>query len=74
MYRKRNPPRRTLAGLDIDGARELNNVGFNKIDSGIGRTLAERSSLSPKQAALGAKLVKKYHRQLPAEVIEAATV
>jgi SNF2 family DNA or RNA helicase len=65
---------RMLAGLDIDGARELNNVGFNKIDSGIGRTLAERSSLSPKQAALGAKLVKKYHRQLPAEVIEAATV
>jgi SWI/SNF-related matrix-associated actin-dependent regulator 1 of chromatin subfamily A len=61
---------RILAGMDYDGARELNDVGFNKLDTQIGRSLAERMSLTPKQAALGAKLLKKYHRQLPEEINE----
>lgn len=55
-----------LAGMDGDFAGELNGVGFNKIDTAIGHALAEQSYLTPKQAALGLKLVTKYHRQLGA--------
>lgn len=60
-----------LAGLDQDFAQELNGAGFNKIDGIIGHSLAEAPRLSRKQAVLGAKLVKKYHRQLPAEIMAA---
>jgi len=63
-----------LADYDVDRARDLNGMGFNKMDSGIGHSLAERAFLSPKQAALGLRLVTKYRRQLPAEVLEAAGV
>lgn len=59
---------RLLAGLDIDRASEINGVGFNKIDGKIGHSLAERGELSPRQAALGMKLLRKYHRQLPEEI------
>ncbi len=55
---------RWMSGLDCDHAQELNDAGFNKIDSAIGHSLAERPALTAKQAALGAKLLKKYHRQL----------
>lgn len=55
---------RILAGMDGDFAGELNDVGFNKIDTMIGHSLAERASLSPKQAAIGLKLVTKYKRQV----------
>ncbi|MHB1733454.1 MAG: SNF2-related protein [Ferrimicrobium acidiphilum] len=58
---------RLLAGLDFDYAQEVNGVGFSKIDVGIGHDLAERTTLTPKQAALGAKLTNKYRRQLPEE-------
>jgi SWI/SNF-related matrix-associated actin-dependent regulator 1 of chromatin subfamily A len=59
---------RMLAGMDGDHAAELNGCGFGKIDVMIGHSLAERSNLTPKQAALGLKLCKKYHRQLPDEI------
>jgi hypothetical protein len=49
--------------MDGDFAAEQNGIGFNKIDSGIGHSLAEQSFLTPKQAALGLKLVQKYHKQ-----------
>lgn len=58
---------RLLAGLDFDHAQEVNGVGFSKIDVGIGHDLAGRDALTPKQAALGAKLTNKYRRQLPDE-------
>ena len=58
---------RWLAGMDEDGARILNGVGFSKVDVRIGHSLAERKALTMKQAALGAKLCRKYHRQLTAE-------
>lgn len=58
---------RQLAATDDDHARELNGVGFSKFDVGLGHDLASRESLSPKQAALGACLLRKYRRQLPAE-------
>ena len=47
-----------------DGAREIDGMGFNKFDTAIGKSLAGAITLSPKQAALGQKLVRKYRRQL----------
>jgi SWI/SNF-related matrix-associated actin-dependent regulator of chromatin subfamily A-like protein 1 len=47
-----------------DGARSIDGAGFNKCDSAIGKSLAARPSLTPKQAALGRRLVHKYRRQL----------
>lgn len=54
---------RMLAGV-CDGARELDGAGFNRFDSAIGKSLAMAHSLTQKQAALGARLVNKYRRQL----------
>ena len=58
-----------LAGM-CDGARELDGVGFNKIDTKIGKSLAGNETLTPKQAAFAKILVTKYHRQLPENLIE----
>lgn len=52
-----------LAGV-CDGARELDGAGFNRFDSAIGKSLAMAYTLTQKQAALGARLVAKYRRQL----------
>jgi len=54
-----------------DGASSMDGSGFNKIDAHIGRSLANSPALSPGQAALGRKIIHKYHRQLPAEINEA---
>lgn len=62
-----------LAGI-CDGAHSLDGAGFNKFDTAIGKSLAERHSLSPKQGALGMKLVRKYRRQLPETVLTQAGV
>lgn len=55
---------RLLASLDRDGARALNNVGFSKVDTHIGHSLAEFPRLSNRQAMLARKLVQKYSRQI----------
>jgi len=62
---------RILAGC-CDHARRIDGAGFNKMDSEFGHSLAEAPHLSPKQAASGQKLIRKYHRQLPAEILRAA--
>lgn len=54
---------RALAG-DCDGARKEDTIGFNKIDTGLGKSLAEQSRLSRLQTALGYIIVKKYSRQI----------
>jgi SWI/SNF-related matrix-associated actin-dependent regulator 1 of chromatin subfamily A len=54
---------RLLAGM-CDGAKTIDNCGFSKIDVRIGHELAARSTLSPRQAALGAILARKYRRQV----------
>lgn len=56
---------RMLAGM-CDGAAKLDGSGFSRIDVRIGHSLAEAGRLTPKQAALGARLVRKYRRQLGA--------
>jgi hypothetical protein len=52
-----------LAGC-CDGAREIDGAGFNKLDTKIGKELAGREYLTPRQAALGLKLCTKYRRQI----------
>jgi len=55
---------KTLGGLDDDYARVANQAGFSKFDTVVGNSLANCQYLTPRQAALGYKIVKKYHRQL----------
>ena len=62
---------RILAGLDTDRASVVNNMGFNKLDGQFGHDLAGRSTLTGRQAAAGKRLVSKYHRQLPADILSA---
>jgi SWI/SNF-related matrix-associated actin-dependent regulator 1 of chromatin subfamily A len=58
-----------LAGM-CDGARQIDGVGFNKLDTNIGKSLAHAIRLTNKQAALGRKLVTKYRRQLPPDLLQ----
>ena len=55
-----------------DGAHSLDGAGFSKIDVCIGHSLARSPKLSPKQAVIGRRIVKKYRRQLPDEILEKA--
>jgi len=61
---------RELALLDPDHALGLNGQGFSRIDVAIGHDLAGRGTLSPKQAALGAMLIAKYHGQIGQETAD----
>ena len=63
---------RILAGV-CDGAFSRDDIGFNGVDTAFGHSLAAQDSLSPKQAFFGQKIIRKYHRQLPAALLEAAT-
>ena len=60
-----------LAGL-CDGAHKLDGAGFSRIDVRIGHSLAQSEKLTARQAVLGQKLVRKYKRQLPQGLLEAA--
>lgn len=57
-----------VAGM-CDGARDLDGVGFNKMDARIGHDLAARLQLTQKQAALGKRIVWKYKRQFGEELL-----
>jgi len=59
---------RALAGI-CDGAASLDDMGFNRMDTHVGKSLATSPRLTAKQAALGRKIVLKYHRQLPADLL-----
>lgn len=61
-----------LAGMDQDHAREENGVGFSRVDGMIGHSLANSTRLSPKQAALGQSIIRKYRRQLPDAIMAAS--
>lgn len=62
---------RMLAGV-CDGALQLDGRGFNKLDSAVGKRLAALAYLSPRQALLAQKFCKRYHRQLPADLLAVA--
>lgn len=57
-----------------DGARYEDGCGFNKFDTNMGKGLAACVALSQKQGLLGQKLVRKYHRQLPPELLVSAGI
>lgn len=61
-----------LAASDQDHASSLNGIGFSKVDGAIGHSLAGAFRLTPRQAALGLRLVTKYRRQLSEELVSAA--
>jgi SWI/SNF-related matrix-associated actin-dependent regulator 1 of chromatin subfamily A len=63
-----------LASFDADHAFYENNLGFNKTDSRIGHSLAERSQLTNKQCVIAVKLARKYRRQLPADLTSTINV
>lgn len=63
-----------LASMDDDRARDINGRGFNKMDTAFGCALAAQGNLTAKQACSGLKLLRKYRRQLPAELVEALGV
>jgi hypothetical protein len=52
-----------LAGM-CDGARNIDGCGFNKLDSKFGKALAYLPTLSQRQAAVAARLCRKYRRQI----------
>jgi hypothetical protein len=60
---------RALAGI-CDGAFALDDMGFNRMDTRVGKSLAMAHQLTRKQAVLGRTIVRKYHRQLPTELME----
>ncbi len=61
---------RYLAGR-CNGARDWDGAGFSKLDSTIGRELASKPFLTPKQCALAAKICRKYAKtQLPEALAE----
>lgn len=53
-----------LAGR-CDHAARLDDAGFSKVDVRVGHSLADSLFLTPKQAALGRRLIRKYRRQVP---------
>lgn len=61
---------RILAGV-CDFASTRDDVGFNGCDTIIGHALAGCNYLTAKQALLGRKVLKKYHRQVPGDVYNA---
>ena len=67
------------AGLRVlksfcDGALAQDGMGFSKFDASIGHSLASCASLSPKQAALGQRLVRKFQRQLDPDLVAEAGI
>ena len=68
--------RAVLLGLGIlagncDGAHRIDGAGFNKMDAAIGRQLSELPRLSDRQTVLGARLVNRYRKQLPQDLVNA---
>jgi SWI/SNF-related matrix-associated actin-dependent regulator 1 of chromatin subfamily A len=53
-----------------DGAVSLDERGYNRFDSVIGRSLAAVTNLSQGQARLGVKVLRKYKRQIPVDIYE----
>lgn len=56
---------KTIAGV-CNGATSWDGAGFNKLDTRMGKSLAEARSLSPAQTFIAARLVNKYRKQLVA--------
>ena len=60
---------RLLSDMDGDYARTKNGAGFNKTDTSIGHSFAEKTHLTIKQYEIAKKILKKYHKQIPEELM-----
>lgn len=74
-----NQMRAILAGLRslaerCDGAFQIDGMGFNKLDTAFGKKLAAQIMLTPKQAYAGQKMIQKYQRQLPTQLVTDAGI
>ncbi len=58
-----------LSGV-CNGAASWDHVGFNKFDTRLGKALAARETLTPREAAVGGRLVLKYRRQIGTELAD----
>lgn len=56
-----------LASVNHDHASKQNGVGFNKLDTNFGMSLASKSYLTEKQELYGYKMLRKYRKQLENE-------
>jgi len=56
-----------LSGM-CDGALARDGQGFSGTDSRFGKSLATRKSLSDRQGEAAKRMLRKYHRQLPADL------
>ncbi len=59
-----------ILATSCDGAKEIDGMGFNKLDAFVGRSLAARETYTPGQYLLATKLARKYRRQLPSSIRE----
>ena len=59
-----------IASADADHATAENGMGFNKLDTSIGHSFAEKTHLTIKQYEIAKKILKKYHKQIPEELME----
>ncbi len=77
VARRREPAPRWHAlsrrSVPLDRARAMNGLGFSKVDSAVGRKLAELDRLTPKQAALAALFCQRYKRERASQVVREAT-
>lgn len=53
-----------------DGAADIDGSGYNKMDSSFGHSLANQETITEKQAIAAVKMIRKYHRQLPDDMIK----
>ena len=60
-----------LLASACDGAHNLDDAGFNGTDVQFGHEMARLPRLTPKQAAWSILMLRKYHRQLPADLFAA---
>ena len=58
-----------LAGV-CDGAYTLDGQGFNRMDTGFGKSLATQTTITKRQALALKKMMQKYVRQIPADLYE----
>jgi SWI/SNF-related matrix-associated actin-dependent regulator 1 of chromatin subfamily A len=61
---------KSIAEADRDRALAKNDRGFSKADSEFGHELASAETLTPRQAAVAARLAYRYRAQLDADTVE----
>ena len=60
---------KTLSSL-CDGAKTMDGAGFSKVDSAVGRKLADVEKLTDGQAWMATSLARKYRNQLDEKTLK----